>query len=389
MKKPTLPSDQSPHRIHRLATVATHKPPNSTRERTSMQSSVQHCLCISAFVVAVVTNVAQSQQLQWREGSTGQDASLRGLSVVDDQTLWASGANATVVRSVDGGVNWKSCGPKGLDKLEMRSIVAFDEKHATIASAGTPAIILQTDDGGQNWKEVFRHSSAAAFFDGMRFWDRNQGIAFSDPVAGRILIVTTVDGGATWQEVAPDKIPLAADKEGGFAASNSVLCVGKGGHAWIGTGGAKSASSRIYATTDFGKSWSVRTCPLSSDTTAGVFSIALHSEMKLLLAVGGDYRPEATSNTTAALSRDLGQTWQLASMPPATFVSAVCMAQSKFFVATGPTSSFSSNDGDQWTRFSSVGFHALEASPAGHVYAVGSGGRFGHLEMNRISEPNQ
>lgn len=341
------------------------------------------CLWVTVSICMTFPNFVLSQQLVWLETSTGCDASLRGLSVVDDQTLWATGANATVVRSVDGGKNWQGSGPKGFDKLEFRSIVAMDSQNATIASAGTPAVILQTLDAGQSWNEVFRHPSPAAFFDAMRFWDAERGIAFSDPIDGRILIVTTADGGRSWRVVAPENIPLAMEKEGGFAASNSVLCLSKEGRAWIGTGGAISPTSRIYTTDDFGRRWTAGPCPLVSDTAAGVFSIAMHSERKLLIAVGGDYRPEATSTTTAAFSRDLGQTWQLATQPPSAFVSAVVVAQSKFLVATGPTSSFISTDGDQWKRLSSIGFHALEVSPAGTVYAVGSRGRFGKLEIEK------
>lgn len=346
-----------------------------------MQTCRFCCLCVAAFICALIPDIAWSQPSRWLESSTGCDASLRGLSVVDDQTLWASGADATVVRSVDGGKSWRSCGPSGFGKLEIRSIVAVNDRIATVASAGTPAVILQTQDAGQTWKQVFRHSSPAAFFDGMRFWDREHGIVFSDPVEGRILIATTADGGLTWQVVAPEKIPLATDKEGGFAASNSVLCVGKDGRAWIGTGGTKSPNSRIYATSDFGKSWSVHACPLVSDTAAGVFSIAMHNGLKLLIAVGGDYRPEATSTTTAAFSPDLGQTWQLATQPPTAFVSALAVAKSKWLVATGPTSSFYSHDGQLWKPFSKAGFHASEASPTGNIYAVGANGRYGVLEI--------
>ncbi len=348
-----------------------------------MQSHYLGSLCIMAFVCMVFPSTAWTQELRWHEGSTGCDASLRGLSVVDNQTLWASGANATVVRSIDGGKNWQSCGPKGFDKLEFRSIVAMHSQHATIASAGTPAVIFQTRDAGQTWNEVFRHPSPAAFFDAMRFWDAERGLAFSDPVDGRLLIVTTADGGRTWQAVPPEKIPLATEKEGGFAASNSVLCVGKDGRAWIGTGGTASPTSRIYATNDFGKSWTAGACPLVSDTAAGVFSIAMNSDLKQLIAVGGDYRPEAASTTTAAFSRDMGQAWQLATQPPSAFVSAVVAAQSKFFIATGPTSSFTSSDADHWKRFSSIGFHAMEVSPTGSVYAVGSSGRFAKLEIQK------
>ncbi len=320
-------------------------------------------------------------KMRWLESSTDCDASLRGLSVVDDRVLWASGAKATVVKSVDGGKTWTGCGPNGLEKLEIRSIVAFDENQAIVASAGTPAIILQTSDAGQTWTEVFRLESPAAFFDGMRFWDRQKGIVFSDPVEGRLLIATTSDGGRSWQVVAPESVPLAAEKEGGFAASNSVLCVGKEGRAWIGTGGTQSPSSRVYATADYGKSWSLSACPLVGDAAAGIFSIAIHPEAKLLVAVGGDYRPEADSTTTAAISRDLGQTWKLANRPPSKFVSAVVWAKLGTLIATGPTNSFYSNDGEHWSPFSDVGFHAMDSSPSGNVYAVGAEGRFGVLRI--------
>ena len=127
-------------------------------------------LCFAALACLTLPGIAQAQQLLWQESSTGCEASLRGLSVVDDQTLWASGAKATVVRSVDAGASWQSCGPQGFDQLEFRSIVALDDQTATLASAGTPAVILQTCDGGRTWNETFRHPSPAAFFDGMRFW---------------------------------------------------------------------------------------------------------------------------------------------------------------------------------------------------------------------------
>ena len=342
-------------------------------------------ICLATLGCWTLPNLVYAQQLHWQESSTGCDSSLRGLSVVDDRTLWASGAKATVVRSVDAGTSWQSCGPQGFAQLEFRSIVAVDDQTATIASAGTPAVILHTLDGGRTWNESFRHPSSTAFIDGLRFWDRERGIAFSDPVDGRILIMTTADAGLTWQSVAPENIPLATENEGGFAASNSALCVGNGGRAWIGTGGTKSLTSRIYVTSDYGKSWSVRPCPLNSDATAGVFSIALHAELKLLVAVGGDYRPDATSTTTAAFSRDSGQDWQLAVQPPAAFVSAVSLAstdrRTKILIATGPTSSFMSTDGDNWKQFSSSGFHVLETSPSGRVFAVGSGGRFGKLNI--------
>ena len=337
-----------------------------------------------------VVEISENQKVpatwRWLESSTGFDASLRGLSVVDDQVLWACGSKSTVIRTSDSGGQWVKSNPTGFDQLEFRSIVAVSALKATIASAGTPAVILQTTDGGQTWKEVYRNDSPSAFFDGLKFWDSRHGIAFSDPVDGRLLIVMTTDGGASWQAVAAGSLPLAREKEGGFAASNSSLCVGPNGRAWIGTGGTASNKSRVYCTNDYGVTWTAAECPLVSDTSVGIFSIAFRAKDNLLAAVGGDYQPDATSKTTAAFSRDFGITWQLATQQPHTFVSAVSFEENQsqsqeHLIATGPTQTFYSSDGNYWEPFSAVGFHALGLSPTGRVFAVGSNGRFGELKL--------
>ncbi len=338
-------------------------------------------LCFAATLL-LMPPVAMAEELQWLEYSTGCDASLRGVSAVDDQVIWACGSKGCVVRSTDGGVHWKQCGPTGFSELEFRSIVAINRNCALIASAGTPAVILKTNDAGDSWKEVFRHDAPTAFFDAMKFWDSQHGIAFSDPVDGRLLIVTTDDGGDSWQLVAPEQIPAARTNEGGFAASNSVLCVAKAGRAWIGTGGATMNMARLYASADFGRTWTVSDCPMESDAAAGVFSIANHDSDKLMLAVGGDYRPNTPSKTTAIFSRDGGKNWKLAHRQPTEFVSAVIFVEARqtaLAIATGPTGSYQSAEGDQWQQFSKVGFHALGSVMTGEVFAVGANGRFGKL----------
>ncbi len=263
---------------------------------------------------------------------------------------------------------------------------AFDDHTACIASAGTPAVILRTNDGGLNWVEVFKHESPAAFFDGLRFWDRLRGIAFSDPVEGRILVVLTNDGGQTWQAIEDAGIPRAREMEGGFAASNSSLCVGAAGKVWIGTGGTVSENSRIYSSLNFGRNWTAHVCPIPSAPSQGVFSITTDAETDLLIAGGGDYRPGAISKFTVAVSKDAGNTWRPAIQPPVEFVSTVCSVRvnggaKPIFVAAGPTGSFLSEDADYWRQFSKDGFHAVESTPERMVVAVGSEGRFAKLNL--------
>ncbi len=322
---------------------------------------------------------AQPPQGDWELGPSGTKASLRALCAVDNNVLWTAGSQACVLRSEDGGASWTDCSPRGYSDLEFRSLHAWDAKQACIASAGTPAVILRTADGGLNWSEVYRHASPAAFFDGLRFWDLRRGLAFSDPVDERLLVVETGDGGKHWLPVAAGQLVPGLAGEAGFAASNSALCLGEQGSAWIGTGGADGDTSRIHFRSGWKERWQVSNCPLPSSATAGVFSIAQGKGR--LIAVGGDYRPEVASQATAAWSGDGGVTWQLSARPPAAFRSAIaCLPDGSGFLCVGPSGSDFSMDGDQWQAISTQGFHALAIAPDA-AYAVGADGRFGKLPL--------
>ncbi len=322
------------------------------------------------------------QTLRWEIGPTGSRASLRGLFAVDDRVVWATGSQATVLLSVDGGSTWSECGPTGYRDLEFRAVHAWNAREACVASAGTPAVLLRTEDAGGSWQRVFEAHSTRAFFDGLKFWDAERGVAFSDPVDGRLLIVETEDGGRSWQPVKNDLLPVAAEGEAGFAASNSSLAIGAGGRVWIGTGGALQSNSRIYYRADWKSRWRVQTCPLPSGPAQGVFSLAVGPEQQMM-AVGGDYRPEAKSPATAAYSADGGVHWTLPAQPPADYRSAVSFVGRPIrgWIAVGPTGSDFSADGQQWQRFSTDGFHTLAAGQ-NQLFAAGADGRFALLRID-------
>lgn len=324
----------------------------------------------------------------WRVSSTGSHASLRGLQICEDQkTIWACGNHSTVLRSEDLGKTWSQLSPKGYDNIDFRSIAAWDKQNAMIASAGTPAIVLATDDGGAHWKEVMRRSEEKAFFDGLKFFNRQQGIVFSDPVEGKWLILTTADSGNSWNEVPKSALPPLKEGEAAFAASNSALFVSADGKAWLGTGGIQSNSSRIYRSNDFGRTWQESVSPLPSGDAAGIFSIT-QAETGRLVAVGGDYRPDKKSSHTAAYSDDQGATWHLASAEPTAFRSSVIALTHPIetktrWIATGPSGTDLSDDGSTWKQCSETGFHVLATNSSGIVVAVGSDGRFGMARLNQ------
>ena len=99
---------------------------------------------------------------------------------------------------------------------------------------------IKTVDGGANWYETYRNMDSAVFLDGMKFWDDKNGIAFGDPIEGKMLIITTEDGGESWTATSPENIPEKLEIEGGFAASGSSIALAGTTKAWVGTGGTKA-----------------------------------------------------------------------------------------------------------------------------------------------------
>src|SRR5215211_5282639 len=134
-------------------------------------------------------------QLSWQLTPTGSDARLRGLSAVSSTVAWASGSQGTVLRTVDAGASWESVGPPGTADLEFRDIEAFDADHAVILSIGPGDFsrVYVTADAGQHWTLGFVNDDPNAFYDCMAFFDRNRGLAVSDPVDGAFRIIATDD----------------------------------------------------------------------------------------------------------------------------------------------------------------------------------------------------
>src|SRR5688572_17295449 len=108
-------------------------------------------LLLSALFLSLLS-AAQYNNPEVSVITSGTNTSLRGLSVVNDMVVWASGSNGTVGRSSDGGKNWKWITVKGFEKRDFRDIEAFNSTTAVIMSVDAPAYILKTNDAGESWK---------------------------------------------------------------------------------------------------------------------------------------------------------------------------------------------------------------------------------------------
>jgi photosystem II stability/assembly factor-like uncharacterized protein len=329
--------------------------------------------------------LAQPLAAQWTTQPSGTTARLRGLSAVNAKVAWASGTGGVVLLTVDGGETWNRRIVPNSDHLDFRDIEAFDERTAYVLSIGDGerSRIYKTADGGSTWKIQHTNHDPKGFLDALAFWDADHGLALGDPVAGRFVILTTENGGKSWTRIAPGGIPAALAGEGAFAASGTCLVVNGRGNAWFGTG-----AGRVFRTTDFGRNWTVHQTPVRAGTgTAGIFSLAFWDSDHGAL-VGGDYKEPGRAGELCALTSDGGRTWRapLGSQPGG-YRSAMAYlpgSAGPTLLAVGPTGTDQSIDGgDNWTKLSGAGFHALALTRAKAGWAVGDAGRIAHCDLSR------
>jgi len=312
----------------------------------------------------------------------------RGLSVVNDNIVWASGyvpgtGPGLVVRTTDRGRTWQSVAPPGSTDLQFRDIQAFDAKHAVILSIGgnpDDFRVYVTSNGGASWSQTFTNDDPNAFYDCMSFWDRQHGIAVSDPSGGKFKIISTSDGGLHWgNPVSATGMPAALPGEAGFAASGECLVTGHGRRAWFGTGGS-APQARVFRTSDAGKTWQVSTTPIDSSTFAGINGLAFRDDDKRGIAVGGDFTVPATSLNTVAITKDGGKSWQLAKTQNHQYRSGVHWLHGNTAIDVGLTGSDVSTDGgNTWTTFDTGSFDTIDCAGGDHCWASGAGDRVAYL----------
>ena len=327
----------------------------------------------------------------WTVQTSGTDASLRGVSAVDDRVAWASGSKGTVIRTADGGATWTAVPVPGEGTTDFRDIEAFGPDDAVVMGIDRPAKIFRTKDGGETWTRTYHDDSPGIFLDGLAFFDAKHGLAVGDPMDGRFFLIATADGGDTWTPLPRDSRPAAREGEAAFAASGTSLAVLGKDRVWLTTGGSVS---RVWRSEDRGAHWEPAPSALLGDlASAGGFSVAFLDE-RTGITVGGDYRAEAASAGNAAVTGDGGRTWiPVGERRPGGFREAVAFvpgARPPIAVAVGPSGSDLSIDlGKSWAPITGpAGFHSLSFAKKGRTaWAVGRNGLVAKLEISSYKSP--
>jgi len=303
--------------------------------------------------------------------ASGVKSSMRGLSVVDDKTVWVSGSGGTVGLSVDSGNTWKWMKVKGFEKTDFRDIEAFDEKTAIIMGIDTPALILKTTDAGETWKIMFEDKTPGMFLDAMEFWNEQSGIVIGDPINGRMYIARTFDGGNTWRGIPEENKPAVNEGEACFASSGTNIRKLNKSEAVFITGGK---SSRVFI-----RDQKLDMPIIQGTESTGANSIAVKNK-KIFMVVGGDFNTKDSSSKNCIITTDAGKTWTTPVVPPHGYRSCVEYLGKKNWISCGLNGvDYSTDEGQHFSWISKDSYHVCRKAKKGKTVYFAGGGKVGRL----------
>ncbi len=328
------------------------------------------------------------RRLAWSASDDSCASKIQTVSFPSALTGYLLLANGDIYITSDSGESWKKQGVApysvsagGTDAVrDMR----FDSLGRGVLSVGTR--LLHSVDAGANWTPVLTASAGAGLYS-FSFVSETVGFAAGDH--GHFL--STVDGGATWENVDSDGSTLSeslaslscVDEEFCVAANTAgtaMLRTADGGAHWSGVStGADSAAvllaggkgvsvgkrGAIATTTNSGATWS-----LLNARAAGQYNAVRVQTRRIATAVG--------ENGAIARSDDAGASWRATPTPDTnSMLDAVAVGQGMLAVGAGGDVWYTGNSGGQWTKVrtgSSVKTRALLVWKGGRTVLVGPRG---------------
>ncbi len=323
-------------------------------------------------------------------------SSLRGLSVISDQIIWACGSDGVILRTTNGGKSWQEFSIPNYKNAGFRDIHAFDSAHAIVMAIENPAMMFETKTSGRIWTKIFNVDREGMFLDAFDFLPSGEGILIGDPIKinndSRFFIAETLDSGKNWRALGTDSInssdygrklieniPIAKLGEACFASSGTNILLIKPAEYIFISGGLES---RLFY-----KNKIIELPILKGKETTGANSIAYSPQRFLsrqkVMIVGGNFNSDSIKNKNGVLLK--GKNFFKIKILPniKAYRSCVIFLKNKMWITTGPAGiEFTKNDGKTWKKIAETGFFAAKKSKDGnYVYFSGGEARVGRLHI--------
>ena len=289
------------------------------------------------------------------------DCSIRALGVEKDSICQFAGSNNRFGYTNDFGETWKENVIKyDTFNLEFRSI-SVTTNYIFILSIGSPALLFKINKKTLNYRLLYKETKEKAFYDSMQFWDDENGIAVGDPTEDCMSIITTKDGGNTWNKIACENLPIAVEGEAAFAASNTNISL-VNDMAFIVTGGKEA---NILVGSDYGKNWKKYKTPIiQGEKMTGIFSVD-NLSMDTAIIAGGNWSSKESTVKAMAITVD-GNNWKIKENNPGYISCIQFVPKTKNLIACSTTGIYYSEDlAESWVKVSEEGYYSFQISKNG------------------------
>lgn len=247
--------------------------------------------------------------------------------------------------------------------LEFRAIAVTDN-FTFLMNVGSPAYIFKINHETQAVLKVYEESGEGVFYDSLKFWNDQEGIAMGDPTSQGdkkcISIIKTEDGGQSWKKISCENIPEFIEGEAGFAASNSNISI-QGDQVWIATGGK---AARVLHSKDRGTTWIAQETPIVAGLEmTGIFAMDFYDQNTGAI-IGGNWSEKGTNSFNKARTNNSGATWELLDQGNGPgYCSDILFipdTQGRELLAVGtPGIWWSNNQGASWKKISDDGYYTV------------------------------
>jgi len=177
----------------------------------------------------------------------------------------------------------------GAYSAPLTGVHAIDRNNAWVTTGS--GHLLQTTNGGVNWTDN-SFTQITSFFNGIYFFDENNGIAFGDPSGNQFGAISTTNGGNNWAQVSTLN-PIG--NEGGLVNSHCIF----GDVVWFGT-----TAGRVMRGINFGKKWTQSVI----DENATILDVAFESKTKGMAIYNN--RSKFGDDIILATTKDGGLNWE-------------------------------------------------------------------------------
>ncbi|MCX6144966.1 MAG: T9SS type A sorting domain-containing protein [Ignavibacteriales bacterium] len=210
----------------------------------------KHWFLTFFFIVAV----SASGNAQWVKQSGGLPSTWLVGDAIDAvgpsaAVIAVRAAPAMMYMTSDGGAHFRALkDPSAFPDLPV-DVSMTDTLHIWVV---TPSRILATTNGGTSWQQQFYDTTQTQFFDYVKMFDLNNGVAVGDANAGKQpAILQTVDGGAHWTNMNTSSLPNMVSGDMWRRIDFVNKSVG-----YFYTSGGSDNPQKTYKTTNGGASWS-------------------------------------------------------------------------------------------------------------------------------------